>query len=385
VKILFHCWEYPPRGSGIGKYIGEISAGLRNAGHETIIVTSAGDGLPDEEQLNRGRVYRLYDCNEIGDPALAERVLAIANKHDVDLIESVDHLGEAAELLKLRPRPPILINCRYNDVVRRARYAQAWYKWQKRIIDLACLRDWRRLGREKFCIENADLLAAPSAWMLDALRAQGIKLSSHTAVLPKPLSPMPEWKNNESRQPTLLLVGRIDVGKGIPYLGDVLANVAGRFPDVCLEIAGDDSYARFLGSMRSWTERHLGGQSSRVRFLGQLGPKELDDAYRRAWVVIVPSRWDTSPTALLEAMVRGKAVVASPFGGMPEYLSGTDCVIANPETSSFPEAVTMFLADERKRRDAGRSALLRAESEYSPAACVLRYLEFVGGFKGVSK
>lgn len=346
-------------------------------GHQTIIATSRGEGLPEEEALDGGRIYRLYDYDEIGKPAVAQRVLELARKHSVDLIEAIDHLGEAAELLKKNSRPPVLINCRYNDVVFHARYAQAWYAWQKWTIDLACLRDWRRLRRERFSIEHADLLAAPSIWMLDALKAQGLHLPDRTAVLPKPLHSLAGWSNAEASQPTLLLVGRVDIGKGVPYLRSLLARIARRFPDICLEIAGEDSYARFLGSMRAWTEKHLKEQRVRVRFLGQLGLRELDQAYRRAWVVISPARWDTSPTVLLEAMVRAKAVVASPFGGMAEYMGGAGEWIADPGEEKFADAVIALLSDSVSRREVGEKLKRRAEEEYSPAHAARQYVDFV--------
>ena len=377
MKILHFCWEYPPRGAGVGKYIGEISAGLRRLGHQTIIATSRGDGLPEEEVLVGGSIHRLYDYEEIGKPAVAERILALARNHQVDLIEAVDHLGEAAELLKMKSRPPVLINCRYNDVVLGARYAQAWHHWQKYSIDLACLRDFRRLRRERYSIEHADLLAAPSGWMLEALQAQGLRLPERTAVLPKPLDSILGWTNAEAKAPTLLLVGRIDVGKGVPYLRDLLERVSRRHPDVVLEFAGEDGYARFLGSVRAWTERQLAEQRARVRFLGRLGPQELDQAYRRAWVVLVPSRWDTSPTALLEAMVRAKPVVASPFGGMAEYMGGDGEWIADPGQPAFAAAVSSLLSDASLRRALGERFRRRAEQEYSPLRAAERYVDFV--------
>lgn len=233
------------------------------------------------------------------------------------------------------------------------------------------------MRRERYSIEHADLLAAPSGWMLEALRAQGVRLPARTAVLPKPLDSIPDWTNAEAAAPTLLLVGRIDVGKGIPYLRALLERVSRQHPGVVLEFAGEDGYARFLGSMRAWTERQLGDQRGRVRFLGRLGPQELDQAYRRAWVVLVPSRWDTSPTALLEAMVRAKPVVASPFGGMAEYMGGSGEWIADPGQPAFADAVSLLLSDSRLRLTLGEQFRRRAEQEYSPLHAAGRYVDFV--------
>ncbi len=377
MRIMHFCCEYPPSGFGVGKYIGEISAGLRKLGHETVIVTTRVAGLPEVEDIERGRVYRIYDFADIGSPALAQRVLELASSHKVNLIESVDRLGEAAELLKIANRPPVLINCRYNDLVHQARYAQAWYKWQKLAIDLACLRERKRMKRERFCVENADLLAAPSKWMIDGLENQGLALPLHRAVLPKPLASLSGWVNREANKPTILLVARLDFGKGLLYLRDILARVTAAIPDVCLEIVGPDSYARFIGSVQKWTERDLGIHKQHVRFLGSLGRVELDEVYRRAWCVMIPSRWDTSPTVLLEAMVRSKPVVVSPFGGMAEYVGDGYEYVADPGCPEFADDILALLQDEGKRKAVGERLRRRAAVEYTPEHAAEAYAGFV--------
>jgi glycosyltransferase involved in cell wall biosynthesis len=376
VKIMHFCCEYPPSGYGVGKYIGEISAGLRKLGHETIIVTTRVAGLPEEEVIDQGKVYRLYDEGDIGDPALARRVLSLARDHQVDVIESVERLGEAAELLKHKHRPPVLINCRYNDIVHQARYAQAWYRWQRVVIDVACFRQRKRLARELYSIEHADLLAAPSQWMIDGLRAQGVRLPAKTMVLPKPLSSLPAWENGEAEEPTVLLVARLDFGKGLLYLRDLLYRIQKHVPNVRLEIAGPDSYARFIGSVRKWTEKHLGPMIRHVRFLGALSPSELDAAYRRAWVVVIPSRWDTSPTVLLEAMVRSKAIVVSPNGGMAEYLGSMDWV-ADPAGNDFSQKLVQLLQSRELRSRIGNESQQRAALHYAPGMAAEKYIDFI--------
>ena len=65
-------------------------------------------------------------------------------------------------------------------------------------------------------------------------------------------------------------------------------------------------------------------------------------------------------------MTRSRAIVAIPHGGMPEMLSGTKCVVADPAISHFPEAVAGFLADPEKRQRAKASALEEARHDYDP-------------------
>jgi glycosyltransferase involved in cell wall biosynthesis len=208
----------------------------------------------------------------------------------------------------------------------------------------------------------------------------GLRLPASCGVVPNPVRRLDDWTNEEADQPTILLVGRLDVGKGLPYIRPMLEHLVKAYPDVRMEIAGGDSYARGLGSVRSWFLQQLGSMGAHVNLLGVLSPTELDEAYRRAWVVIVPSRWDTFPQVVLESMVRGKPIVASPHGGMPEMLAGTDAVITDPASSLFAEAIARFLGDFSLRTQTGASVLGRVHSCYSPAIIAADYVDTILGF-----
>ena len=50
---------------------------------------------------------------------------------------------------------------------------------------------------------------------------------------------------------------------------------------------------------------------------------ELDLAYKKADICVIPSFFDNSPYTVYEAMVNGKIVVASTTGGIPEIIGGS--------------------------------------------------------------
>lgn len=115
----------------------------------------------------------------------------------------------------------------------------------------------------------------------------------------------------------------------------------------------------------------------RIVFLGTLTPEELDVAYSRAWGVIIPSKWDTFPTVAIEALVRGKVLVASFYGGMVEMLAETLNKIADPADSTFVEAVAGLLSDKNRREAAGRSGLARVNREYCPGKIATSYTQLL--------
>lgn len=378
MNILFFCWEFPPNGSGIGRYISEMSSAMAMAGHSVTVLTSRATGLPEEEIVNNVHVLRKFDRSELRSGRVAQLAVDVAHDCRADWIEVPDHWGEGATLLKLRQRPPVVVKMHYNDVLKTPRYAQAWYPWQRLMIDLACLRQWKALRGERYSIGHADVLLAPCQRIFDEARQEGLRLPTHGGVVPNPIRRIETWSNAEAQSPTLLMIGRVDIGKGLPYIRPMLERLIQTFPDVRLEMAGGDSFARGLGSTRKWFEAQLGPLKRHVHLQGALSPAELDEAYRRAWVVIVPSRWDTFPQVILEAMVRSKAIVASCSGGIQEMLRGTSCAAADPTDPVFADAIARFISDVPSRVEAGQSGNRKALLEYSPECVAKSYITSCG-------
>jgi glycosyltransferase involved in cell wall biosynthesis len=380
MKVLFHGWEFPPQGGGVGAYMRNMADALGESGHTAVVVTGRAERLPEVETASFGRVYRVYDRHEAGSQRVTDLVLSIARQEEVDCIEGADHLGECAPLLRRRDRPPIMIKYHACQVVRPLLRSHVLYPWQRVTMRLALWRQYRQIANERFCMQHADFSCVPTQRLLVEARKQGLRLPDRVAVIPNPfvIGQGPGTAAAVAQEPTILFAGRIDIGKGIQYLPGILEGVARDLPSVCLEIAGDDSYARGLGSLQAWLTRQFGGLIGKVRFLGRLGRKDMDGALHRAWVVVVPSRWDNFPTVVLEAMAQGKAIVASPHGGMPEMLEGTGCPVADPATPAFTHATRSLLQDRARRLAAGESGRQRLLSAYVPSILVPRYVQFIG-------
>nr|WP_316653529.1 glycosyltransferase family 4 protein [uncultured Gellertiella sp.] len=58
--------------------------------------------------------------------------------------------------------------------------------------------------------------------------------------------------------------------------------------------------------------------------IGMLPPMHAREAFRTAQIMVVPSRAESMPYIVLEALAAGKTVIASRVGGIPEVL-GTEC------------------------------------------------------------
>lgn len=102
--------------------------------------------------------------------------------------------------------------------------------------------------------------------------------------------------------------GRLDREKSI----HTLLAAGGRLrKPVPLRLAGD-------GPLRTQLET---GAPPNARFLGQLGPAEMEAFYARARIFVLPSQcFEMCPLVILEAMSHGLPVIASRIGGIPELV-----------------------------------------------------------------
>ena len=284
---------------------------LAGCGQQVVVLTGRVKGLPEEEGRGNVTILRQYDQTEIGSRRVTDLALSVIRWYHIDLVEGADYLGDCARLLQEKKRPPVLIKVHSCNILKILNESQVMYWWQRPLIRLALLRNRQLTMREKSCIEQADMLVAPSARIFDELKKQDVHLPQPRTVIANPIQPSACTFENEATSPTLLMVCRLDIGKGIQYIPGMIAALKRDFPDLRLEIAGSDAYARGLGSLKAWLLKQLGGLSSHVTFLGQLDSSGLEEAYKRAWLVLLPSRWDNFPTVLLEAMSYGLPVLVS--------------------------------------------------------------------------
>lgn len=143
----------------------------------------------------------------------------------------------------------------------------------------------------------------------------------------------------------LLAVGLFYEAKGF----DVLLAALARLPDKHLRLVGD-------GPLRGALEAEAArlGVADRVELHG-LGPKgEVAELMRRARLVVVPSRFETSGVVAIEALASGTPVVASAVGALPELLADGGGVLARPGdpgdlAARIEEALATEVADVSER------------------------------------
>lgn len=204
--------------------------------------------------------------------------------------------------------------------------------------------------------EQADLLIAPSRFLRDKLLESGLK--------PRRIEVVPNHVATEGIEPTppgdyVLYVGRVSREKGVATLMEACSRGAG----IPLKVAGT---GELLEEFRARAERE---GWRHIQFLGHRSGPELEDLYRHAAVVAVPSEaQENCPLVVLEAFAWGKPVVGSRRGGLVELLDGQGVgeLVPAGEPQAWAEALSSWMADPRRCAEAGKAARALAESTYSP-------------------
>jgi glycosyltransferase involved in cell wall biosynthesis len=155
----------------------------------------------------------------------------------------------------------------------------------------------------------------------------------------------------------LLCVGRLAQQKGIDVAVRALAKIREHEPAAVLVVLGE-------GTERAHLEA-LAGEG--VLLPGRVG--DVASWYRRAEVLVHPSRWEGFGLALLEAMLAGKPVVATRVSSAPEIVTDgeTGLLVPPDDPPALAEAVVGLLADPARAAAMGQAGLARARSEFSVA------------------
>ncbi|MBV1704431.1 MAG: glycosyltransferase [Hyphomicrobiales bacterium] len=140
--------------------------------------------------------------------------------------------------------------------------------------------------------------------------------------------------------PHVLYFGRLSPEKGLVHLIDAAAVAGAR-----LAFVGD-------GPQRAELEARAKTRGAKATFTGHLKGAELWARVEAATVVALPSAWyENAPKSVLEAQARGKAVVTTRIGGLPELVEdgATGFLAAPGDAASLAEALSRALgatADE---------------------------------------
>ena len=172
----------------------------------------------------------------------------------------------------------------------------------------------------------------------------------------------------------LLAVGTLEENKGHRVLLEALSRLRthGLTAPWKLIIAGGrggDQHETLV----AFTREH--GIQSHVSIV--TGRNDIADLQALAHIFVMPSFREGMPMALLEAMVAGKAIVASRTGGIPEAVAdGTEALLVPPgDIDALAGALHILLTDPARRAALADAARARGHREFSVSVMADGYLD----------
>jgi glycosyltransferase involved in cell wall biosynthesis len=170
--------------------------------------------------------------------------------------------------------------------------------------------------------------------------------------------------------PRLVVVGRLIPIKGHDVLLHALAAAREDVPGVTLEIAGDGALEAELRA----TVTRLSLDDA-VTFLGRV--ERVGEVFERSEVVVVPSLGEGFGMVALEAMERGRPVIASAVGGLPEVVQdGRSGLLVPPsDVGQLADAIRALAPNHARTAAFGDSGRARAVEEFSQERCTARTVE----------
>jgi glycosyltransferase involved in cell wall biosynthesis len=173
------------------------------------------------------------------------------------------------------------------------------------------------------------------------------------AVLPSG-EPFRERLDLEPDQPLILYVGRLNPIKGMEFLLDGFAVLHKKLPKAVLAVVGPDD-----GAGKAMQHRTVElGLNEAVRFVGFIsGPDKLE-AFCAADAYVLPSRFDISSVALLEAMASAAPVIVSRGCALAEEVAQREVgtVVDYGDVSGLFLALDATLTHRKISRERGSRA-----------------------------
>jgi glycosyltransferase involved in cell wall biosynthesis len=189
-------------------------------------------------------------------------------------------------------------------------------------------------------LRKADAVRTISAYTSELVRSEGVEPA---AVFPAFMdldpfldsepAPLPE-------RPVALFVGVLERYKAVDVLAEAWRQAAPLVPDAELRIVG-------RGTLSHVAEQLVAESQGRVAWTPSLSGDDVARALDAATVLVLPSRSEGLGRVVVEAFCRGRGVVGSRIGGIPDLVAdgGTGILVPPEDPEALADALVAVLGD----------------------------------------
>jgi glycosyltransferase involved in cell wall biosynthesis len=196
-----------------------------------------------------------------------------------------------------------------------------------------------------------------------AQRLEKIAPGARVVVVPNSVTPHSPVQQPVPGDPVqVLFLGEIGDRKGAFALLNAwkrLYDESDGLPGARLVLAGDGDVSRARERVDEL------GLQDQVRVTGWISPGQVQELLRTSQVLVLPSRNEGQPMAVLEAMANGLCVIVSDVGGLPDLVDA-DCgvLVAVDDANALVASLRHVISDHRERARLGANALRRVTERF---------------------
>jgi glycogen(starch) synthase len=371
LRVVLSPSAYYPHFGGIEEITRRVAVGLRELGHEPLIIVNRWPhDAASSEELDGIRIRRF----RLELPATAPIPASRFARHA---------LGAAAGLLlatrRFRPDVVHLVgagpNAAYFAALRRAVGTPVVLTTQGELRnDAFGVYDRSATMRAalRVLLRGVAAVTAPSRFTLDEL-TQSYDVRCRCEIVPNGVAveELAAAKPERADAPYVLATGRLVAQKAFDVLLDAWAAARLQLDHWSLLVAGD-------GPLRAELEEQAAslGLDGSVRFLGAVNRARIASLLRGAELFVLSSRQEALPLALFEAMAAGTPTVTTSAGGILEYArDGENALVVRPDDADALHNAIIRLAQDAQLRSRLRSAARETAASLSWKRIVARYVE----------
>ena len=398
MRIALITREYPPETpwGGIAAFYRQLAMALREHGHE-VEVFAQGIYHEHTDDLDGVLVHRVLARNNVtgeltggdvaGNSDLGDFAFSLAQEFlraflcrnrvaPFDLVEGHEHLGVNALINLYAPASVITVtrsHTAYHSLVRRH------------------LVDWpvspRIEALERLSLVQANHRIATSDF-IDAITREDFGLDHPAPVLPNFIAPpTPPTGAETPRENLLAFAGRLVLEHKRPDLAArAFARLAPEFPDWRIEFAGPDMI--LPDGTTTWqicAAALAECDAVRFRYDGVLDAGEMDRLYRRARLLIVPSKFESFGMVAIEAMHRGCVPVVADQTALVDAVGDADLQFRNGDLENLVARLRTLMGDGELWQTKSAACRHRAASTFNHDYLLKQNLYFFDSVRQVRR